>query len=99
MRNLTKICILTILLAFGQIKTLAITGNQARDEEILGSLHKLGLALTVTSYQKSTVNQIKAQSESFENKYHLIVILDEKEFNGFNAAREISENKPCRENS
>jgi signal transduction histidine kinase/CheY-like chemotaxis protein len=81
------------IVTFGQIKTLVITGNQARDEEILGSLHKLGLALTVTSYQKSTVNQIKANLNHSDNKYHLVVILDEKEFNGFDAAREIWENK------
>ena len=81
------------IVTFGQIKTLAITGNQVRDEEILGSLHKLGLALTVTSYQKSTVNQIKANLNHSDNKYHLVVILDDAEFNGFDAAREIWENK------
>ena len=81
------------IVTFGQIKTLVITGNQTRDEEILGSLHKLGLALTVTSYQKSTVNQIKANLNHSENNYHLVVILDDKEFNGFDAAREIWENK------
>jgi signal transduction histidine kinase/CheY-like chemotaxis protein len=81
------------IVTFGQIKTLVITGSQARDEEILGSLHKLGLAITVTSYQKSTVNQIKVNLNHSDNKYHLVVILDDKEFNGFDAAREIWENK------
>jgi CheY-like chemotaxis protein len=79
------------ILTFGQIKTLVITGNQTRDEEILGSLHKLGLALTVTSYQKSTVNQIKANLNQPENKYHLVVILDDNEFNGFDTASKICE--------
>jgi two-component system sensor histidine kinase/response regulator len=80
------------IVSFGQIKTLVITGTQTRDEEILGSLHKLGLSLTVTSYQKSTVSQIKANLNHSVNRYHLVVILDDKEFNGFDAAREIWEN-------
>jgi len=81
------------IMTFGQIKTLAITGTQVRDEEILGSLHKLGLALTVTSYQKSTINQIKANLNHSENRYSLVVILDDKEFNGFDAAKDLWENK------
>jgi signal transduction histidine kinase/CheY-like chemotaxis protein len=81
------------IVTFGQIRTLAITGTQSRDQEILGSLHKLGLALTVTSYQKSTINQIKANLNHSENRYSLVVILDDKEFNGFDAARDLWENK------
>ena len=48
---------------FDKIKTLVITGNQNRDEEILGALHKLGLTVSITTFQKSTVNQIKVKSE------------------------------------
>lgn len=77
---------------FGQIRTLAITGNQNRDEEILGTLHKLGLSLTVTSFQKLTISQIKANINYPNQKYHLVVILDDKEFNGFDVAKEIREN-------
>jgi signal transduction histidine kinase/CheY-like chemotaxis protein len=80
------------ILSFGQIKTLVITGCQTRDEEILGMLHKLGLTLTVTTFQKSTVNQIKSSLNYPHHRYHLIVILDDKEFNGFEAAEEIREN-------
>jgi len=80
------------VLTFGQVKTLVITNHHARDEEILGLLHKLGFALTVTSIQKSTVNQIKTSLNFPDNRYHLIIILDDKEFNGFNAAQEIWEN-------
>jgi len=81
------------IMSFGQIKTLVITGTQSRDEAIFGSLHKLGLALTVTSYQKSTINQIKANLNHSENRYSLVVILDDKEFNGFEAAKDLCENK------
>ncbi len=77
---------------FENIKTLVITGNQTRDEEILGTLHKLGLSLTVTTFQKSTVNQIEANLNFPDNRYYLVVILDDKEFNGFEAAKEIREN-------
>ena len=78
---------------FDQVKTLLITGTQARDEDIIGSLHKLGLPLTVTTYQKSTVNQIRASLNHPENKYHLVIIIDDVEFNGFDVARDIWENK------
>lgn len=80
------------ILTFGHIKTLVITGSQTRDEEILGTLHKLGLALTVTTFQKSTVRQIKSNLNFPQNRYHLVVILDDMEFNGFEAAKEIWEN-------
>jgi two-component system sensor histidine kinase/response regulator len=80
------------ILTFGQVKTLAVTGSQTRDEEILGTLHKLGLALTVTAYQKSTVGQLKSSLNYPQGRYQLVVILDDKEFNGFEAAKEICEN-------
>jgi signal transduction histidine kinase/CheY-like chemotaxis protein len=76
-----------------KIKTLVITGNQTRDEEILGALHKLGLAVSITTYQKSTVNQIKANLNYPDDRYNFIVILDDNEFDGFEAATEISEKK------
>ncbi len=77
---------------FANIRTLVIAGSHTRDEDILGTLHKLGLTLTVTTYQKSTVNQIKANQNNADNMYNLIVILDDKEFDGFNAAKEIFDN-------
>ena len=80
------------LTSASQIKTLAITGSQTRDEAILNSLHKLGLAITVTTYQKSTVEQIKVSLNHNESRYHLVVILDSKDFDGFDAAKQIWEN-------
>jgi signal transduction histidine kinase/CheY-like chemotaxis protein len=77
---------------FRDIKTLVITGNQTRDEDTLGMLHKLGLTMTVTTFQRLTVNQIRANLTHPESRYHLIVIVDDREFNGFDAAREIWEN-------
>jgi signal transduction histidine kinase/CheY-like chemotaxis protein len=79
------------LISFGQIRTLVVTGSQNRDEEMLGTIHKLGLAMTVTTFQKSTVGQIKASLSIPDKKYHLIVILDDFEFNGFEAAACIHE--------
>jgi len=79
--------------AFEQVKTLVVTGTQVRDEDIIASLHKLGLPLTVTTYQKSTVNQIRASLNHAENNYHLVIIVDDVEFNGFDVARDIWENK------
>jgi signal transduction histidine kinase/CheY-like chemotaxis protein len=77
--------------SFDKIKTLVITGSQSRDEEILGSLHKLGLNISVTTFQKSTAGQIKANLNYPDDKYNLIVILDGEGFNGFEAARAIWE--------
>jgi signal transduction histidine kinase/CheY-like chemotaxis protein len=77
--------------SFDQIKTLVITGNQNRDEEILGALHKFGLAVTITTFMKSTVNQIKANQNFPADRYRLIVIFDDEGFNGFEAAKGIWE--------
>lgn len=75
---------------FSSIKTLVITGSQTRDEEILGTLHKMGLSFTVTTYQKSTVNQIRSSLNSPGHRYHLIVIINDSEFDGFEAAKELN---------
>jgi CheY-like chemotaxis protein len=77
---------------FSQIRALVVTGCQTRDEEILGPLHKLGVQLTVTTYQKSTVSQIKTNLKFPENRYHMIVILNDREFNGFIAAQDLRDN-------
>lgn len=78
--------------SFGDIRTLVIIGSQSKDEENLNSLHKLGLSVTVTTYQKSTISQLKANLNFPEKRYHMIVILDDNEFDGFTAARDIWEN-------
>jgi signal transduction histidine kinase/CheY-like chemotaxis protein len=78
---------------FDKIRTLVITGNQNRDEEILGALHRFGLAVTTTTYQRSTVNQIRANINYPDDKYNLVVIFDDNDFNGFEAARAIWENR------
>jgi CheY-like chemotaxis protein len=78
---------------FNSIRTLVITGNQNRDEEILSALHRLGLNVTITTFQRSTVNQIKTNMNYPDDKYNLVVIFDDEEFNGFDAARVIWENR------
>jgi len=78
---------------FDKIRTLVITGNQNRDEEILGALHRLGLTVTITTFQRSTVNQIKTNMNYPEERYNLVIVFDDDEFNGFEAARVIWDNK------
>lgn len=78
--------------SFGSIKTLVITGSQNRDEEILGSMYNLGLNISVTTFQKSTIGQIKTNFSYPDDKYNLVIILEDKEFDGFDAARAIWEN-------
>lgn len=77
---------------YDRIKTLVITGSQNRDEEILGALHRLGITVTVTTFQRSTVNQIRANMNYPEEKYNLVILFDDEEFNGFDAARVLWEN-------
>jgi signal transduction histidine kinase/CheY-like chemotaxis protein len=79
--------------SYQSIKTLVITGSQNRDEEILGTLHKHGLTVSVTTFQRSTINQIKANLNFPEDRYNLIIIFDDKEFDGFEAAKEMSDSK------
>jgi signal transduction histidine kinase/CheY-like chemotaxis protein len=79
--------------SFDRIRALVITGNQNRDEELLGALHRLGLTITITTFQRSTVNQIRANMNYPDDKYNLVIIFDDEEFNGFDAATEIWENK------
>jgi signal transduction histidine kinase/CheY-like chemotaxis protein len=75
------------------IRTLVITGIQNRDEEILGALHKMGLTVTITTFTRATVNQIRANMNFPEDKYKLVILFDDGDFDGFEAARAIWENK------
>jgi signal transduction histidine kinase/CheY-like chemotaxis protein len=77
---------------FSDVKTLVITGSQNRDEEILGALHKLGLTVSVTTFQKSTINQIRTNLTFPDEKYSLVMIFDDEEFDGFDVAKNIWEN-------
>jgi signal transduction histidine kinase/CheY-like chemotaxis protein len=75
--------------SFSKIKTFVITSPHNRDEEVLNSLHKLGLNISVTTYQKSTIGQVKSNLDNGNEKYNLVVINDDEDFNGFEAARGI----------
>lgn len=78
--------------SFDQIRTLVITGQQSRDEDVISSLHKSGLNLSITTYQKSTISQVKANVNNPEDRYRLIVILDDRDFNGLDAAASLWDN-------
>jgi signal transduction histidine kinase/CheY-like chemotaxis protein len=77
---------------YAMVKTLVITGNQGRDEEVLGNLHRLGLSVSVTTFQKSTINQIKSNLNFPDERYRLVVIFDDEGFDGFEVARTIFDN-------
>jgi signal transduction histidine kinase/CheY-like chemotaxis protein len=78
--------------SFDKINTLVITGSQNRDDEILGALHKLGLNVSVTTFMKTTVNQIRVNMNYPDKRYNLVVLFDDEELSGFNAARILWEN-------
>ncbi|MBA4323152.1 MAG: hypothetical protein C0408_10085, partial [Odoribacter sp.] len=78
---------------FHQIKTLIISGTQNRDEELMTAIHKLGLESSVTTFQRSTISQIKTNLSLSEGKYDLIIITDDEDFDGFEIARSFWENE------
>lgn len=80
------------IVSFDLLRTLVITGSQNRDEEVLALLHKLGLNVSITTFHKATISQLKASMSSPENRYRLVVIMDDDDFNGFDAAKSISDN-------
>jgi two-component system sensor histidine kinase/response regulator len=82
----------TTIKSFEQIRTLFITGSQNRDDEILGSFRKLGLNVSITTFLKSTLKQIKSNVNDPDSRFNLIVIFNDKDFNGFEVASVLWEN-------
>ncbi len=76
---------------YSDIKTLVISGSRRRDEELLGGLHKFGLATYVTGWQKQTISLIKSNLEHTGERYRMIVIIDAPDFDGFDVAKKIWE--------
>ncbi len=77
--------------SYEEIKTLVVSGGRQRDEELLGSLHKIGLSSYVTSWQKQTINLIKSNLSQVEEKYRFVIILDTEDFDGFQVGKELWE--------
>lgn len=73
------------------IRTLAITGTKGRDDDFLSLMHRVGLPVSVTSFQKHTISQIKTGLSSEEGRYILLVIFDEPDTDGFEAATALME--------
>ncbi len=71
------------------IRTLAITGTEGRDDDFLGLMHKAGLPVSVTSFQKHTASQIRTALSSASERYVMLVIFDEPGSDGFLAAEEL----------
>lgn len=76
-----------------EIKTLVLKNPLSRDEDTIGQLHKLGLNLSVTTYNNNTIGQIKANVKRVEGKYDLIVIFDDETLSGFDVAKTIWDNE------
>jgi len=69
------------------IRTLAITGSEGRDDDFLSVIHKLGLPVSVTSFQKHTISQIKSGLQSGRGRNILLIIFDEPGTDGFEVAK------------
>lgn len=77
--------------SFSSLRALLISGTY-RDEEIISALHQTGMALTVTTFMKATINQLRTNMNSAE-KYDLIFITDDQVINGFDVAGSLWDNK------
>ena len=78
--------------SYEEIKTLVIIGNPTRDNIIMSALHELGLTVRITTFMKSTINQIRTNLNYPDDRYNLVIIFDQQDFNGFDVASEIWEN-------
>jgi signal transduction histidine kinase/CheY-like chemotaxis protein len=78
--------------SFGDLRALVITGTQNRDEDMLSILHKAGVNTVVTSYNRSTINQLKANYAVEEERYNLVFITDDEDINGFEVAGNLMNN-------
>ncbi len=79
--------------SLSEIKTLALKNVNVRDEEAIAVLHKLGLDMSVTTFNANTVDQIKANTRLTVGRYDLIVLFDYEEYSGFDIAKSIWDNK------
>ncbi len=68
------------------IRTLVLTGTRGRDDDFLSIMHRVGLPVSVTSFQKHTISQIKTSLQNDPGRYILLVIFDEPEADGFEVA-------------
>jgi signal transduction histidine kinase/CheY-like chemotaxis protein len=71
------------------LRTLVVTGSQGRDDDFLGVMHRIGLPVSVTSFQKHTISQIKSSLKNEQSRYALLVIFDEPDADGFKVAQEL----------
>ncbi len=76
-----------------QIHTLIISGSQNRDEELLTAVHKIGLSSSVTTFQKSTISQVRTNLSLPSGNYKLILISDSEDFDGFEVAKKFWEHR------
>ena len=76
-----------------EIKTLALKNVNVRDEEAIADLHKIGLDMSVTTFNLNTIEQIKANAKTTIGRYDLIVLFDYEEYSGFEIAKSLWDNK------
>lgn len=69
------------------IRTLVITGAHGRDDDFLSIMHRVGLPVSVTSFQKHTASQIKTGLRNEKGRNILLVLFDEPDTDGFVAAK------------
>jgi signal transduction histidine kinase/CheY-like chemotaxis protein len=76
-----------------QIHSLIISGRQYRDDDLLAAVHKIGLTSSVTTYQKSTINQVRTNLSFPTGNYKLVIISDDEDFDGFEVAKKFWESR------
>jgi signal transduction histidine kinase/CheY-like chemotaxis protein len=81
--------------SFDKLRALVISGPY-RDEETLSVLHQTGMALTVTTFMRATIGQLRSNLTYPDDRYSLVVIFDDANANGFDVAASLWENKLAR---
>ncbi len=89
--KIVKTLDLSRLSEISDIRTLVVTGTQGRDDDFLGIIHRIGLPVSVTSFQKHTISQIRTSLGNEQSRYNLLIIFDEPETDGFEAARALTD--------
>ncbi len=78
--------------SFGDIRALLIYGVQSRDEDLNAILHRIGIQTVVTSWHKSTINQINANYNAGSDRYNMIILTDDDDLSGFEVAGALLDN-------
>jgi signal transduction histidine kinase/CheY-like chemotaxis protein len=81
----------TTITSFNQINVFLITQNITTKKRLTGFLKHIGVNTDIASIEEEIVPSIKRQLEKSEKDYHLVIIMDEINFDGVWIARQLNQ--------